>query len=423
MRKLQLSGMIFLLLNLAFLPAGAAEMRSREALRHRYLCNVHKEMCEVYAEEPSAAFPYAAGSLSEEAVLAALDEVNFIRYLAGLDPVQADDRLNSLAQHGAVLMAANGSLSHSPRQPSDMEDTFYIKGETAASSSNLIMLNWFEEDILAEAVRQFALDDGDANRYVLGHRRWLLYPQMKYTGFGLAQDEEGRSYASMYVMDDSNDTADYDMILWPSAGAFPAEYMSAQTPWSVSLNPEKYDLDKSALMITLTEKTTGARFVFDTMEETASDPDQYFVLGGGRMGDGPVYIFKPDLSEHDELMYGYCQNQVWTAEITGIFLADGTLADPIEYTVEMASLTPIAPAAVEISERSLTLKTGESAFLSAEVIPDWADDLSIIWRSSDETIASVSEMGEVAAQKAGKCTIIAESVNGKYDEMEITVTE
>jgi len=330
MRKLQLFGMIFLLLNLAILPAGADETRSREALRSRYLCSLHKEVHAVYDEEPSAVFPYAAGSLSEEAVLAALDEVNFIRYLAGLDPVQADGRLNDLAQHSAVLMAANGSLSHSPRQPSDMEDAFYIKGETAASSSNLIMLNWFEEDILTEAVRQFALDDGEGNRYVLGHRRWLLYPQMKYTGFGLAQDEEGRSYAAMYVMDASEEQAEYDMICWPPAGAFPAEYMSAQTPWSVSLNPEKYDLDKSALMITLTEQRTGARFIFDTMEETASDENQYFVLGGGRMGDGPAYIFRPDLSEYDELMYGYSQNQIWSVMITGVFLKGGALADPIK---------------------------------------------------------------------------------------------
>jgi len=423
MRKLQLFGMIFLLLNLAILPAGADETRSREALRSRYLCSLHKEVHAVYDEEPSAVFPYAAGSLSEEAVLAALDEVNFIRYLAGLDPVQADGRLNDLAQHSAVLMAANGSLSHSPRQPSDMEDAFYIKGETAASSSNLIMLNWFEEDILTEAVRQFALDDGEGNRYVLGHRRWLLYPQMKYTGFGLAQDEEGRSYAAMYVMDASEEQAEYDMICWPPAGAFPAEYMSAQTPWSVSLNPEKYDLDKSALMITLTEQRTGARFIFDTMEETASDENQYFVLGGGRMGDGPAYIFRPDLSEYDELMYGYSQNQIWSVMITGVFLKGGALADPIEYTVEMASLTPIEPAAVEISEREITLKAGESISLSAEVIPDWADDLSIIWKSSDETVAAVGEDGEVLAKKAGKCTITAESVNGRYDEAEITVTE
>ena len=421
MRRLLLWCMIFLLLNPANLSVQAREERSGEMVRQKYLSVLHKNILTVYGGEPSAAAPYAAGSLSQEAAEAALEEVNFIRYLAGLSPLEIDPALQSLAQHGAVLMAAGGELSHSPEKPSDMEEAFYEQGAQAAASSNLIMLNWFEEGILSEAVREFVRDDGEGNRYVLGHRRWLLYPGMKYTGFGLAQDADGRSYAAMYVMDESNEEADYDMIAWPSAGAFPAEYMDAETPWSVSFNPEKYDLSTSALKIVMTEQKTGAQFVFDIMEETASDPAQYFVLGGGRFGDGPAYIFRPDLSEYDELMYGYTQNQVWTVEIDGLFLADGTLAEKMEYTVEMISLTPIEPAAVEISVREVSLKVGESMTLSAQVIPDWADDLSIIWKSSDESIVFVDENGLLTAKQTGKCSVTAESVNGRYDEIEVTV--
>jgi len=423
MRILLMICMIFLLLNPANRSAQALGERPKEAVREEYLSVLHKKVQEVYVEEPMASAPYAAGALSEDAVSAALSQANFIRYLAGLEPLQADDSLNEQAQHGAVLMAANSSLSHSPEKPADMSADFYEKAAAAAASSNLISFNWFEEEILSGALLEFALDDGEMNRHILGHRRWLLYPDMKYTGFGLAQDAEGRSYAAMYVMDESNPDADYDMIAWPSAGAFPAEYMSVEMPWSLSLNPEKYDIEKSALKIVLTEEKTGAQFVFDTMEETASDENQYFVLGGGRIGDGPAYIFRPDLSEYDELMYGYCQNQIWTAEITGVFLTDGTLAEPIRYTVEMISLEPIAPAAVEISIREAALKRGESLSLSASVIPDWADDLSIIWKSSDEEIADVDESGMLTAKKAGKCTITAESVNGRYDEIEVTVEE
>lgn len=413
--------MIFLLLNLANFPAKAEEMRTRTMLRENYLAIVHKNDGEVYVGAPDSSGGASAGTISDDAISAALSEVNFIRYLAGLAPAEANGELNDFAQHGAQLMAANQSLSHEPAKPEGMDEALYVKGAEAAASSNLIMLNWSEPDILSEAVRQFARDDGGANRFVLGHRRWLLYPSMKYTGLGLAQDTEGRSYAAMYVMDESAGDTDYDWIAWPSAGAFPAEYMSAETPWSLSLNPEKYDIEKSALKIVMTEKATGAQFVFDTMEETASDEDQYFVLGGGRIADGPAYIFRPDLSEYDALMYGYCQNQVWTVEITGVFLADGTLSEPIVYTVEMASLTPIAPAAVEVSVREIKMKAGERATLSAQVIPDWADDLSIIWKSSDEEIAVVDESGIVTAKKAGKCSVTAESVNGRYDEIAVTV--
>ena len=422
MKKLLLICLIFLLIVSPFSLECRAEERSRESLREVYLWSLHKGESGTYINEPSTGAPYSAGLLTQETIAGALAEVNFIRWLAELDPLVADDGLNDLAQHGVVVMAANQALSHSPEKPLDMDETFYEIGYAAAASCNLVMFNWSEEGILRQAVQHFARDDGEGNRFVLGHRRWLLYPGMKYTGFGLAEDEEGRTYAAMYVMDASNEEADYDMICWPSAGAFPAEYMGTETSWSISLNPEKYDLDRSAPLIVLTERTTGAEYVFDVMEET-SDQAQYLVMGGGRYGDGPAYIFHPDLSEYDELMYGYQQNQVWTVRVEGVFLADGTLADPIEYTVEMASLTPIDPAAVEIQPRELVLKAGESAALSAQVIPQWADDLSVIWQSEDESIATVDEEGTVRGQKAGICTIVAESVNGRYDCVEITVEE
>ncbi len=420
MRKVLYLIVIFLLLNPAnFLSEGRAE-RSREEVREEYLSVLNKKVGSVYVNEPSAQAPYAAGSLTEESISSALSCVNFIRWLAGLEAVEADAALSALSQHGAVLSAACGSLSHSPEKPGGMDEAFYETGREAAASCNLAMFNWFEEGILRTAVEQFARDDAGDNRYVLGHRRWLLYPGMKYTGFGLAQDAEGRSYAAMYVMDASNEEADYDMICWPSAGAFPAEMMGAQTPWSVSLNPDRYDLDKSALGITLTEEKTGARFVFDVMEETSQEA-QYFVLGGGRMGDGPAYIFRPDLQEYGELMYGYQQNQVWTVEITGAVKADGTYADKISYTVEMISLTPIDPAAVEMAEAEAQVRAGESIRLQAQVIPDWADDLSLRWRSENEAVAVVDAFGTVTGVSEGTCMIVAESVNGREDRTEVTV--
>lgn len=413
---------IFLLLNPAnFGSIGLAE-RSRESVREKSLLVFDENAAEVYREEPSAHAPYSAGSLTGEALDRALSAVNFMRWLAGLEELEIDPALCDVAQHGAVLAAANGALSHSPERPDDMDQSFYERGEAAAAACNLALFNWFEGDILQVAVEQFVRDDGEANRMTVGHRRWVLYPGMRYTGFGLAQDAEGRSYAAMYVMDASNEEADYDMICWPSAGAFPAELMTAETSWSVSLNPDRYDLDKSALRITLTERNTGVQFVFDTMEES-SQAAQYFVLGGGRIGDGPAYVFRPDLQEYDELMYGYRQNQVWTVEIEGAVLADGTYAGRIEYEVEMMSLTPVDPSAVETDREEASIGVGESVRLSARVIPDWADDLSVRWRSEDETVAVVGEDGMVTGVAAGTVEIVAESVNGRDDRVTVTVRD
>lgn len=414
--------LMILLFTLSFLDSSRAENHDVQAVRTKYLEEMHKESKLSYVNAPSVSAPYAVGGLSDEALEAALGSVNFIRYLAYLEPLELDSALTDAAQHGAVLMAANASLSHFPEQPDDMEDSFYLIGSQAAASCNLASFNWSEDDLLIQAANQFSRDDGEGNREILGHRRWLLYPGMKYTGFGLAQDAQGRSYAAMYVMDDSRAEADYDLIAWPSAGAFPAEYLTADTPWSVSFNPDIYDLQASCPRVTLTEQSCGAEFVFDEILEDVQG-EKYFLIASGRYGDGPAYVFHPDLSEYNELMYGYQQNQVWTVRIEGMILLGGSPAETVEYTVSMISLTPIDPAAVEILPREIIISAGQTAELTAQVIPTWADDLSLTWESENEDIAVVDENGVVTGVKAGACGIFARSANGRYDRIEVTVTE
>ncbi len=417
MRKLLVLCAIFLLFTRVFSAFANAEERDRTQLREAYLEIMHKKVTETSVNDLSIEASYS--DAREEA----LAHVNFLRYLSGLGSVSMSEELNEHAGYAAALMAENRALSHEPKKPQGMDEAFYEKGKRAAAGCNLALFNWNAEGLLKEAVIQFAQDGGERNQYVLGHRRWLLYPHMKYTGFALSEDEEGRSYAAMYVMDDSAQDADYDMICYPSGGAFPTEYMSADTAWSVSFNPKKYDLMGSTPYITLTEQKSGALYQFARLntQEELKECTQYFILSGGRYGDGPAYIFKPDLAEYDELMYGYEQNQVWNVRIEGMKYEDGTLCEPIEYCVEMASLTPIAPSAVEIMPRERTMEIGESAVFAAQVIPQWADDLSAAWRSSDEAVAQVNADGEVCAVGKGTCEIIAQTVNGREDRVKITV--
>lgn len=59
--------------------------------------------------------------------------------------------------------------------------------------------------------------------------------------------------------------------------------------------------------------------------------------------------------------------------------------------------------------------------LSAEILPVDAVDKSIIWESSDESVATVSNRGVVTAVYAGSATITATSTNGVQGYYEITV--
>lgn len=73
------------------------------------------------------------------------------------------------------------------------------------------------------------------------------------------------------------------------------------------------------------------------------------------------------------------------------------------------TVLPIPVETVTVTPESVEMKIGETAQLSAAVEPEDADDRSVVWSSSDESVAKVSETGEVTAVSAGDAIITATS--------------
>lgn len=400
------------------LPARALDL-SRGELRALFSSLTSAESDALFAEAPSLEPPYAAGALSDEQINSALDTLNVLRALAGLPEVAEDSELNDLAQHGAVLSAVRGEITHAPEPVAGMPDDFYALGAAAAARCNLALFNWHEPRLAARAMVFFMQDDTAGNLADLGHRRWMLSPTMGKAGLGLALDEPGRSYIALYVTDDSA-SFDYDSIAWPCAGAFPAELMNAATPWSISLNPEKYDLAASTPHVTLTEETSGARWEMESGDDVNTN-GAYFTLSFGRFGDGPACIFRPDLSEYPALENGYEQNQVWRVALSGLVGTNGAPCADIAFTCEMTSLTPIDPAGIELSERGYTLAVGGEHAVSATVYPRWADDLGYTLSVDDPAVASISPDGTLTGLSEGQCILTARAANGRSDSIPVTV--
>ena len=65
-----------------------------------------------------------------------------------------------------------------------------------------------------------------------------------------------------------------------------------------------------------------------------------------------------------------------------------------------------------LSQTELSLTEGQTAALTATVLPEYASTRDVVWKSSDEDVATVSATGEVKALKAGKATITCSSVDG-----------
>lgn len=108
---------------------------------------------------------------------------------------------------------------------------------------------------------------------------------------------------------------------------------------------------------------------------------------------------------------------IGTTSITATYSTDITSTIEIEVTpvvVESIALTSNWDTATPFCRKS-------SMNLSAEILPVDAVDKSIIWESSDESVATVSKKGVVTAVYAGTATITATSANGVQGHFEIVV--
>ncbi len=243
-----------------------------------------------YVTTPSTTAPYAPGETTVAFRGDGLRMLNFGRYLAGLptDVTLLDSR-NLDGQYGAVLLQKE--YSHTPAQPADMPDDFYQRAYASTSSSNIGYgygnLESFQKDCL--------YDGHLSNIARVGHRRWLLNPSMLYTGMGFA----GTSYPqtmTTYAFDRSRPagSVDYAFIAWPSAGLFPVEHAPQSVPWSITLNPARYDWDTTGHTVQLRRVSDGQTWTFDATDSDPSFGLEYFNAEFTNYGyTGNAFIFRP----------------------------------------------------------------------------------------------------------------------------------
>lgn len=88
---------------------------------------------------------------------------------------------------------------------------------------------------------------------------------------------------------------------------------------------------------------------------------------------------------------------------------------------ETVAPTPVAVTEIRIAGEML-LQIGEQKAFSVTVLPENAADKTVIWKSSDKTVACVSADGVVSALKPGKANIIASTADGAVSgAVELTV--
>lgn len=288
-----------------------------------------------YATTPRWTSPYAAGTLNASFAADGLRMINFGRYLAGLPcDVTIDPSRATMAQHGAVLMAADGTIGHDADtlpKPSGMTTDFYNTALSSVGSSNVGRgysdSESFQRGCLADA--------NSGNLATVGHRRWLLNPAMKVTAVGFANN-----YHTTYAFDRSrSDTVSYSAITWPSAGYFPVEFFSAATPWSITLNPARYDWNTSGQTVTLKRVSDGKTWTFNAQDTLATPiaTSEFFSANFTGYGVANAFIFRPVCSETNSISYS--PGDVFEVKLSGgIYLEGTTTPATITYRTTFMSL-------------------------------------------------------------------------------------
>ena len=324
-----------------------------------YWNSLSPEAQAVFTVQPSSAAPYAIGALDETYLSDGVRMLNFYRWLAGLEPVSLSDHLNVQAQYGAVLLAANDSLTHTPKKPVGMDEAFYRMGANACAGSNISMRLGYEANTLLRSALQAHMDELSAsNRADLGHRRWLLNPQLGKVGFGLATAASGRQYITVPILDSTGTGTTPASVLWPAAGYFPGNVFAPGTPWSVILDTAVYRIPRETqLQISVTRHRDGKTFVLPVLDGQAqlTDNGSYFLVNSEGYGNGCCVSFSIGRAALGDAAYW----GDYTVNISGLYTLDGQHA-PMEYTVRFFDAENLSQPAVwameEITEAArLTL--------------------------------------------------------------------
>ncbi len=176
------------------------------------------------------------GAPSAAGQQATLDAVNYFRSMAGLDPVTFDEQFSAQAQQAALMMQAEGNVSHTPTSDWACRTE---EGAAAAGRSNIVLGAGG-----ADAIALYMVDSGALN-HAVGHRRWILNPQAKVLGSG---STSGANALWVFPSGEDGTATSPEWIPWPTAGYFPSQ-LEPRGRWSLSGSDRNLNFDAADVTV------------------------------------------------------------------------------------------------------------------------------------------------------------------------------
>lgn len=274
----------------------------------------------------------AAGTVGAAYQDATLLRINWFRAMAGLASVTLSPETGAKAQEAAMMMSVNNQLSHFP--PTSWKGYTAIGGD-AAGHSNLALGN-----AGADAINAYVSDYGD-NNSIVGHRRWLFYPQTRQFGSGSVPGDGVSSAAAnaLWVFDGNYNTARPsvrdDFVAWPPRGNVP--YTVVYARWSFSY-PDA-DFAKASVAV-----TKGGASIGVTLEAVQNGYGENTLVWQLATVNANSAMARPDKDER----YSVTVSNVMLGGVARTFSYDVTVFDPAVATPGAPVTTISLPAQVEM---------------------------------------------------------------------------
>ena len=207
-----------------------------------------------------------AGSISQTVQNNVIKRVNYYRRLVGLpDNVTLNSSQNQKCQEAALYMVANRTITHYP----SAGGTCYTAGAAdAAGHGNLAVSNGYSELDANHSVNAVSgyIEDPGANNLAVGHRAWILFPQLSAMGTGSAFNPADNNWTANCLMWGDNMTGAapaIDFVAYP-----PANYIASSLlfpRWSFSIQ----GADFNGATVSMTN-ASGANIQCNVIHKSAS---------------------------------------------------------------------------------------------------------------------------------------------------------
>ena len=187
-----------------------------------------------------------AGNISQQYRDSIFRRVNWYRLMAGVNPIVEKPEYSALAQDAALIMAAQGELSH---YPPDNWACWTQTGAEGAGKSNL-----GRGSAGVYGINRYMQDSG-ANNIAVGHRWWILNPNA--TEFGTGNVPLTPRSNALYVVSESWNPSSTTreargFVAWPTPGFAPPGVNWGR--WSFDLYGEHRATDFSTATVEVADE-------------------------------------------------------------------------------------------------------------------------------------------------------------------------